>query len=607
MPDDVETNRASTPGMGALPLENGVAFRVWAPHAQAVAVVGSFNDWDKTKHPLAPEANGCWYRVVPEARIGHEYRYILTTPTGELSRIDPYAREVTNSIGNGVVHDPSFDWEGDKNPVVPWNEMVIYEMHIGTFHVKDSTHNRPGTFEAAAGRFDHLKRLGVNAIQIMPVAEFAGDISWGYNPAHVFAVETAYGGPNGLKKFVKQAHRAGFAVILDVVYNHFGPSDLDLWRFDGWSQNNLGGIYFYNDWKASTPWGQNRPDYGRNEVRQFIHDNAMMWLEDYHFDGLRYDATVYIRTIKGPGDRDLPEGWSLLQWINGEIGKRFPGRITIAEDLQNSEWLTKRVEEGGAGFGAQWDANFVHPIRRAVVAPNDEARSMYAVRDAITFRYNIDATDRVIYSESHDEVANGKARVPHEINPNDPKNWFAQKRSSLAAALVFTTPGIPMIFQGQEFLQGGWFQDTVPLDWDLHKEFLGLVRLYRDLIALRLNREGVTRGLCGQYVHVYHIRDDEKLIAFRRWDEGAPNSDVVVVANFANRPHEGYAVGFPREGAWKLRFNSDWTGYSKDFQGFPSSDVVARADGFDGMQARAELAIGPYSVLIYSQDHRDGA
>ncbi len=281
------------------------------------------------------------------------------------------------------------------------------------------------------------------------------------------------------KRFVKRAHDHGIAVILDVVYNHLGPSDLDLWQFDGWSENNLGGVYFYNDDRANTPWGPTRPDYGRVEVRQYITDNATMWLEDYHVDGLRFDGTVYIRTSHGPGSADLPDGWSLLQAINTQVAQRFPGRITIAEDLQNNKWLTKEVGAGGAGFGSQWDSNFVHPIRQAVITPQDEQRSLAAIRDAICYRYNDDAFDRVIYSESHDEVANGRARVPQEVNPKDPKGWYAQKRSTLAAAMVFTAPGIPMLFQGQEFLEGEWFRDTIPLDWDQRDEFHGIVRLYR--------------------------------------------------------------------------------------------------------------------------------
>jgi 1,4-alpha-glucan branching enzyme len=216
--------REARPGMGAIPHDKGVAFRVWAPHATAVSVVGTFNGWGKAKHPMVREnEDGYWYADLSSAKIGDEYRYVLQTPAGELSRIDPYAREVTNSVGNGVVHDPHFDWEEDYFPTPHWNEWVIYELHVGTFNDEAPDDPRPAQFESVVRRFDHLKKLGVNCIQVMPIAEFAGDRSWGYNPAHMFAVESAYGGPKAFKKFVKAAHQNGFAVILDVVYNHFGP------------------------------------------------------------------------------------------------------------------------------------------------------------------------------------------------------------------------------------------------------------------------------------------------------------------------------------------------------------------------------------------------
>jgi 1,4-alpha-glucan branching enzyme len=586
-------------GMGAIPHTAGVAFRVWAPHAQRVSVIGSFNDWNGDKHPMQAEENGCWYADVAEAHVGDQYKYLLVTAKGDYQRIDPYAREVTSSVGNAIVHDPGFDWQGDDFQLAPWNELVIYELHVGTFN--DQVDDKlPAQFDTVSARLGHLKKLGVNAIQIMPVGEFAGDRSWGYNPAHIFSVETNYGGPLAFKQFVKRAHQEGIAVILDVVYNHLGPSDLDLWQFDGWSENDRGGIYFYNDDRAKTRWGETRPDYGRGEVRQYILDNVMMWFEEYHVDGLRFDCTQFIRTVNG-SDHELPEGWSLLQWINREVSQKYPGRIMIAEDLLNNNWLTKDIGAGGAGFGSQWDAMFVHPIREAVITSQDEHRSLVAIRDALCYRYNDDAFDRVIYSESHDEVANGKSRVPQEINPNAPKGWYARKRSTLAAAMVFTAPGIPMLFQGQEFLEGGWFHDTVPIDWDQSEEFHGIALLYRDLIRLRLNRDGFTRGLCGQFTQVYHLHDERKIIAFHRWNEGGPADDVVVVANFFREPQDGYVIGFPAAGTWKLRFNSDWQGYNDDFRNHPSTDVGAEAGECDGFPFHATLAIGPYSVLIFSQ------
>ncbi|NLZ16810.1 MAG: 1,4-alpha-glucan branching protein [Desulfobulbaceae bacterium] len=587
--------------MGAIPHESGTAFRVWAPNAQQAFVMGDFNNWSKTKNPLASEESGYWYTDVAGAKPGQEYKFLLKNGDIELERIDPYARQVTNSVGNGVIYDhANFDWEGDNFTPPSHNELVIYEMHIGSFYVDED--GKPGDFDTVLRRFDHLVKLGVNAVQVMPIAEFAGDYSWGYNPAHIFAVESAYGGPDEFKRFVREAHKRGLAVILDVVYNHFGPSDLDLWQFDGWQENDKGGIYFYNDHRSQTPWGDTRPDYGRGEVRQFIHDNALMWLEDYHVDGLRYDMTLYIRSIHGDGGEDIPEGWSLMQYINQSVRERFPDRILIAEDLHDNSAVTADIEHGGAGFHSQWDAQFVHPIRTMVIVAEDAQRSMEAVAKALCFRYEDDAFHRVIYSESHDEVANGKARVPQEISGEDPTGWYAQKRSTLAASLVFTAPGIPMLFQGQEFLQGEWFRDDVPLDWDLNEEFHGIVRLYRDLIRLRLNHKGLTRGLSGQHIQVSHVNEAENIIVFQRWDEHGAGDDVMIVANCSNTAKENYLIGLPESGVWELRLNTDASIYSDDFSNCASHDINAETGERDGLQAQGPVTIGPYSVLIYSKD-----
>jgi 1,4-alpha-glucan branching enzyme len=241
-------------GMGPIVLDSGVAFRVWAPHATRVSIVGDFNHWNADANPMDREEGGNWFTVIENAKPGDEYKYEITNGENKSQRIDPRVREVTNSVGNGVVHNPGFDWQGDDYQMPAWNELVIYETHIGTFN--RSGDSAVGSFEDYIKRFDHLKRLGVNALEIMPIAEFAGDLSWGYNPAHPYAIESAYGGPVGFKTFVREAHKAGFAVILDVVYNHFGPSDLDLWQFDGWSDNDKGGIYFYNDYRSSHTVGR---------------------------------------------------------------------------------------------------------------------------------------------------------------------------------------------------------------------------------------------------------------------------------------------------------------------------------------------------------------
>ncbi len=589
--------------MGAVPFEGGTTFRVWAPHAGSVAVAGTFNDWSTTRHSLASEGNGYWSADVLEARVGDEYQFVLTSGRTSSWRIDPYARDVTSSIGNGVVCDPRFAWGEENFGMRPWNELVVYETHIGTFN--DQPGPPPGNLNGVIAKLPYLSKLGVNALQIMASMEFAGGYSWGYNPAHIFAIESDYGGPAAFKEFVRAAHAQGLAVFFDVVYNHWGPSDLSLWQFDGWSRDNKGGIYFYNDWRSQTPWGNTRPDYGRPEVRQYIRDNALMWLEEYRVDGLRWDATAYIRNVFGrdgsPGD-DLPDGWGLMRWINDEIDARWGWKISIAEDLRNNPYLTRRTDTGGAGFDAQWDARFVHPVRSAIFTPNDRDRDMYAVCDALEHRYNGDAWQRLIYTESHDEVANGKARVPEEIWPGNAGSWFSKKRSTVGAALVLTAPGTPMLFQGQEFLEDQWFHDEDPVDWSKKDTYAGIALMYRDLIRLRRNWYNTTRGLCGQHVHVHHVNNADKVVAFHRWDSWGPRDSVIIVANLANRRYDWYEIGFPRSGLWRIRFNSDWGGYDGEFEGHKSYDVYARGWGRDGMPVSGGVGIGPYSVILLSQD-----
>jgi 1,4-alpha-glucan branching enzyme len=594
--------------MGAIPTPKGVTFRVWAPHAEKVYVIASFNDWSESSTLLVKEKNGYWSADVPVAKVGDEYRYLIHTPVDwnitPLSRIDPYARKVTGATGNSIIYDiNAFNWGDDTFRMATGNELVIYEMHVGTFNVKKKGHM--GTFESAIEKFHYLKELGINAIEVMPIAEFSGDFSWGYNPAHPFAVESIYGGPDAFKLFVKEAHAQGIAVIVDVVYNHLGPDDLDLWQFDGWSENDKGGIYFYNNRYSQTPWGETRPDYGRGEVRQYLRDNALMWFEEYHVDGLRWDMIIYIASIDGnegnPANA-IPEGWNLMQWINAEIRQLFPGKISIGESMRNNSWVTKDVEAGGAGFNAQWDAEFVHPVRQAIITLDDKLRDAAEVSKAIEHRYDSDAFKRIIYTESHDEIANGRARVPEEIWPGRVDSWFSKKRSTLGAAIVLTSPGIPMLFQGQELLEDRWFHDKDPIDWSRIEGENGILRMYRDLIALRRNRSNVTRGLCGQNIQIYHTDNESKVIAFHRWDKQGPTDSVVVVVNMTNQNHDGYVIGFPRAGLWRTRFNSDSNTYGLNFANHPTADVRTREQGADGLPCSGEIGVGPYTVVIFSQD-----
>jgi 1,4-alpha-glucan branching enzyme len=611
--------------MGANPYSDaagtGVTFRVWAPFASAVAVAGSFNGWSQTASSVASEGNGFWSADITAAKASDQYKFVVTNPTtGSLWRMDPYVTRIIHDSGNlnGVIDSPSTGFVGGSYSTPRWNELIIYEMHIRTFlpgdgsmkdasgaSIRTSDGSFIGSFDSAETKLDYLRDLGINAIELLPLGEFIGDISAGYNPAYIFAIEDELGGPDGFRDFVNAAHQRGIAVIVDVVYNHLGNSAGDMWRFDGWSENGKGGIYFYNDWRSSTSWGDTRFDYGRGEVRQYLSDNALRWIQQRFADGIRWDSVGSIRNVKDqnkdPAD-DIPDGWSLCQWINSEIQSAQPWKISIAEDMKDNDWITKTQGAGGAGFSAQWGAGFVSNVRDGLITPDDNSRSMFAISSMLTQRFNGDAFQRVIFTESHDADSNGAQRLPEMISPGNAWSWWAKKRSTLGAAALLTAPGIPMLFMGQEFLAAGWFDDNRMLDWTNAWRFGGITQLYRDLMHLRRNWFNNTRGLRGQNVNVFHVNDLSKLIGMHRWDSGGQGDDVVVLLNFSTQGYPSYELGFPQGGTWRVRFNSDASVYDAFFGNWQTFDTAANGAGIQGMPFSASISIGPYTAVILSQD-----
>ena len=584
------------PGNGAVPWVGGTTFRTFAPNATQVNVAGEFNSWSTTFATLVNEGGGWWSLDYRNAVHGQQYKFILKNGT-TFWKNDPWARQLTNSVGNSVIYDQShYHWQTQNYVTPAWNRIVVYEMHIGAFNPTIS--GKQGTFAMAEQKLDYLQALGVNMVELLPVNEFPGDVSWGYNLSYPWSVESAYGGPEALKHFIDQANARGIGVLLDMVHNHYGPNDLDVWRYDGWSQGSFGGIFFYNDDRAVTAWGNTRPDFGRGEVRSYIRDNALMWAQDFRASGFRWDSTLTMRTTNWGDNGD---GWSLLQWINDSIDGTQPWKINIAEDLQNNDWLTRPTSQGGAGFDSQW-SNYVHTVREALTTPDDNARSMSSIAWALNERFNGDAFHRVIYTESHDEDANGHQRLPNEIDNGNPGSYWAQKRSTLGAALTLTAPGVPMLFQGQEFLESGWFDANRPLDWSKTTTFSGITQLYRDLINLRKNTNGTSAGLSGQGMNLFRVDEPGKVVAFHRWDDGGSGDDVVCVFNFKNTTYSGYRVGLPRSGGWTVAFNSDWSGYSALFGNLFSPNFQADTLAYDGMAYSGTVNLAPYSCVILTKD-----
>ena len=564
----------------------GTTFRVWAPHAETVSVIGSFNNWNKTRDALRQEGqSGIWSGDVRGAKPGDEYMFLVN---GTIERKDPRARQVTSSEGRSVIYDrEAFDWgtTARRQSSAAMNDLVIYQLHPGTFYDPNPRDEDPGTLRDAVGKLDHLKEMGVNCILLMPVNEFGGRHSWGYNPSDQFAVESAYGGPDALKEFVKACHERDIAVHLDIVHNHYNPDGAGLWQFDGTGGGETeGGIYFYEDaQRGNTPWGP-RPNFGRPEVRDFISDQVRMWFDEYKIDGLRWDSTDNIRAVDN-GAVVNPDGEQLLHRVARMIRQEYPGKISIAED-----------SVGDPRFDSSWQYDFHHGgdggVVPQLIRSEDAARSVEDIASRIKSDLGF---RRVIYSENHDETGrlNGKQRILTEVDEADPHSLRARRKHALAAVITLTSPGVPLVFMGQELSEDREFHDDTPLNWQRGEDAFHAFQLYRDLIHLRRNLDGQSAALTGTHARMVKTDETRQLLAYRRYLPGRPKDDLYIVINFSGEPVESYPLTFPKAGQWKLLLNTDDPKYGREFTG-----VVPPSLRTDSAQKIA-VRLAPYSAQIF--------
>jgi len=574
--------------MGVTSETGTTTFRVWAPNASSVAVIGDFNNWKAMQGDqlVKDEATGIWTGTFKRSLPKGAYQFLIN---GSLARRDPYSRAVTPDGRKSLFYNPeTFKWEGDTLPKLALEDTIIYEMHIGSFFDPKPQDGMPATFADAAKKLDYLVELGVNTLCILPVNEFNGHHSWGYNPSDPFAVEQAYGGPDQLKQFVKECHARGLAVHLDIVHNHYGPQNVDLLQFDGTGNTDNGGIYFYEgEGIGMTPWGP-RLKFESPMVQRYVSDNAMMWLDEYHVDGFRWDSTINIRAYNF-GANPIPAGAKMLEDINTEIKNRFPGRWSIAEDSLNI-----------GNFHGSWDYNFHHTVMPVLSASTDADRNMSSIAQAVGHGGGM---PRVVYVDNHDEAGkiNGMFRIASDIDPANPGSDRARVLSGLGAALTFTAPGIPLLFMGNEFQEYGTFHDDIPLDWGKTTRHAGLLALHRDLISMRLNKGGYSLGLKGKRVQVPAVDNEKKTVVYWRGHESNPNDQVVVVVNFSGQPAE-VIISFPSEGTWVMRLNTDHVKY-----GGASKDEKARPFTIKAEALKVKTTLPAYSARIYSLVDRPSA
>ncbi len=568
-----------------LTTDGGAVFRVWAPGATSAYVAGQFNNWNQTSLPMSRSGVYFTRKVAAPVSANQKYKYIFQP--GTIWKTDARGRAMHESdYGNTLIINPSaYVWADSAFAMPAFEEAIVYELHVGTFSGKNDGLNRTGRYrDIVDTHLDHLLALGVNVVELMPITEFNYYESWGYNPIDHWAPENAYGDPNDLKYTIDRLHQNGIAVVFDIVYNHFSNDGNYLWYYDGTQ-------HYFDASAVQTPWGS-QADFDRAEVVSYFVDNILHWLEEYHGDGFRMDATRYMRdNWIFPGGQ--PSGWGLMQQINNTIDARKVQAISIAEELPNDTMITTATGSGGAGFDSQWHDQWGDDVRQEILDAAYGDPEMWKVRNALLASSYPNKTHLLRYVEGHDEAAYGRLAVV--IDGTDPYSVWAKGRSKLVQGLTILVPGIPMFLQGSEWLEdaafgSGW---NNRIDWSKATSRAPIVQFFRDVINVRKSNCGF-RSNAGYEVH--HLDETNNIIGFHRWCDSG--NDLVVVGSFKNSDTTAYRVGFPQSGTWHEILNSQALDYLGNGSGNGGA-ITTEQVPWDGMPYSAAITVPQMGLLVF--------
>ena len=551
---------------GAHPTRSSTVFRIWAPSAKSVAVVGDFNDWTAREedycHKLTNE--GIWEVEIKKIKKGNLYKYQIETSWGEkILKSDPYAfyselRPQTASIVNGK---PKFRWADKRwlnNREIGYAKPInIYEVHLGSWKKKED-----GTYynykEIAELLVEYMLEMNYTHIEIMPITEYPFDGSWGYQGTGYYSVTSRYGTPEDFMYFVNYFHKNNLGVILDWVPGHFCKDSHGLYRFDG------SACYEYEDPSlGENEWGSANFNVSRNEVRSFLLSNLYFWIKEFHIDGIRMDAVSNMLYYKD-GLSENKRSVEFLQYLNQSLHEEYPDVMLIAEDSSAWPLVTKYQADGGLGFDFKWNMGWMNDTLKYMEQDPFFRKSHHG---KLTFSFMYAFSENFILPLSHDEIVHGKNSILNKM-PGYYEDKLAHVKNLYSYQMAH--PGKKLNFMGNEFVQGLEWRYYEQLEWQLLKDNKGsqdIQKYVKALNKLYLEEEALWHDGQDGFEWIEHENINENMLIFLR---KTPNMEdfIIVVFNFSGKDHENYPLGVPLEdGEYEVILDSNEKKFGGSYQG----------------------------------------
>ena len=595
--------------------EKGYFFGVWAPNAAEIFVIGEFNGWNETANPMKKLGDGgIWSCFIPGVEKNQMYKFLVVTPAGEkLYKADPFANYTEMRPGNAskTTDLSGFGWtdtswlEKRDQKDIKKEPMAIYECHIGSW-MKHPDGTEDGFYnyrEFADRACDYIKEMGYTHIELMGIAEYPFDGSWGYQVTGYYAPTSRHGEPADFMYLVNKFHKAGIGVILDWVPAHFATDAHGLGRFDGEC------IFEHPDPRLGEhpDWGTKIFNYGKTEVKNFLIANALFWLKEYHIDGIRVDAVAsmlyldygkqdgqWVPNIYG-GNKNL-EAIEFFKHLNSVIRGTYPGFLTIAEESTAWPMVTGSIDDGGLGFSFKWNMGWMHDFCEYMkLDPYFRKDNHYGMTFAMTYN----SSESYILPLSHDEVVHLKCSMVNKM-PGYQVDKYANLRNGYT--FMFGHNGKKLLFMGQEFGQEREWSEARELDWYLLGENLNkglqdyvkeLLHIYRKYPCLWENDadwkgfEWMNADDCDRstYSFIRKCESDKKRLLF--------------IINMTPMKWENYRVGVPAKKKYKLLLNSVEERFGGSGEEVPA-EITAKKEACCFKEYSIVLDLPPYSALIYA-------